>query len=379
MERGARHLALFGRSEPGQAARETLARLEKAGANVRVRRVDVSQETALRDALAALRDEAPPLGGVIHSAGVLDDGVVAQLDWPRFARVLAPKVDGGWTLHTATAGQPLDFFVLYSSIASLLGSPGQSNHAAANAFLDSLAHYRRACGLSAASLNWGAWLETGAAARDEVAGRAAERGLLGLAPAEGLAALERLLEPSLPQVGVVRLDWSRFLERYPEGAPRAFFGSVPRRAASQAAPRKTTADLRTRLQSASPGSREALLRSEVRAVAVKVLGLDPSASLDPRRPLQEMGLDSLMAVELRNALGAAVGEVLPATLLFDHPSVEALVTHLASDVLGLRAAAPAAEASPAASAKAAVVDAIEDLSDEEVERLLAEKRGGRRP
>ncbi len=378
VEKGARHLALFGRSEPLKAAREAIAALEKTGATVRTRRVDVSSEAGLREALKELRD-APPLAGVIHSAGVLDDGVVAQLDWPRFARVLAPKVDGGWALHRATRDETLDFFVLYSSIAGLLGSPGQSNHASANSFLDALAHYRRACGRPAVSLNWGAWLETGAAAGEDVASRAAERGLLGLTSDEGLAALERLLDPSSPQVGVMRLDWSRFLERYPAGASRAFFGSVPRKAAREAATTRRAPDLQSRLQSASPGSREALLRSEVRAVAVKVLGLEPSAAFDPRRPLQEMGLDSLMAVELRNALGAATGRALPATLLFDHPSVEALVSYLAAEVLGLRATATAAEVASPSSTRAAVVDAIEDMSDEDVERLLAEKRGGRRP
>jgi acyl carrier protein len=312
---------------------------------------------------------------VIHSAGVLDDGVVAQIDWTRFVKVLAPKVDGGWALHRATRDERLDFFVLYSSIAALLGSPGQSNHASANAFLDALAHYRRACGRPAASLNWGAWLETGAAAGEDVASRAAERGLLGLTPDEGLAALGRLLDPSCPQVGVMRLDWSRFLERHPAGAPRAFFASVPRKAATAAAAPRRAQDLESRLQSASPGGREALLRSEVRAVAVKVLGLQPTEAFDPRRPLQEMGLDSLMAVELRNALGAATGRALPATLLFDYPSVEALVSYLAAEVLGMRATA----AGQPSDTKAAVVDAIEDLSDEDVDRLLAEKRGGRRP
>jgi acyl carrier protein len=150
---------------------------------------------------------------------------------------------------------------------------------------------------------------------------------------------------------------------------------VPRETAAEAAPRPAPANLRARLQAASPGSREALLRSHVREAAVKVLGLDSAAGLDPRRPLQEMGLDSLMAVELRNALGTAVGQVLPATLLFDHPSVEALVRYLAGEVLGLRGADPA-EAAPVAE-KVAAVDAIEELSDEEVERLLAQKRGGR--
>jgi len=374
-ERGARHLALLGRRDPGPAARESIARMETAGVAVRVRRADVADESVLRGALADLLDGAPPLGGVIHSAGVLDDGVIAQLDWPRFASVLAPKVEGGWALHQTTRGHALDFFVLYSSVASLLGSPGQANHASANAFLDALAHYRRSCGLPAVSLNWGAWLETGAATRNDVAARAAERGVLGLTPSEGLEALGRLLEPASAQVGVVRVDWGRFQERHPGVSARGFLSSVLRETAAEAAPRPAPANLRARLQAASPGSREALLRSHVREAAVKVLGLDSAAGLDPRRPLQEMGLDSLMAVELRNALGTAVGQVLPATLLFDHPSVEALVRYLAGEVLGLRGADPA-EAAPVAE-KVAAVDAIEELSDEEVERLLAQKRGGR--
>jgi acyl carrier protein len=284
---------------------------------------------------------------------------------------LAAKVDGAWLLHAATRDRRLDFFVMYSSVASLLGSPGQANHAAANAFLDALAHHRRAAGLPAVSLNWGAWEDVGAAARLQVGARAAQQGVRGFSPRDGLAALDRLLAPEAAQVGVAAIDWPRLLARYPAGrTPRFLTSAAPRAAAPARSAGTAAGDLRKRLEEASPGSREHLLRSRVREEASKVLGLEDPQAIDPKRPLHEFGLDSLMAVELRNALGRAVAGTLPATLLFDHPTVDALVSFLSTEVLGW-AAAPA-DAAPATSS-AVALESIEGLSDDEVDRLLAER------
>jgi acyl transferase domain-containing protein/predicted O-methyltransferase YrrM/acyl carrier protein len=380
VERGARHLALVGRREPDAASQGAVERMRGAGASVRTLVANVADAAEMGTVFAKMAETLPPLAGVIHSAGALDDGVLTQLDWTRFQRVLAAKVDGGWILHTATREQRLDFFVLYSSVASLLGSPGQANHAAANAFLDALAHHRRACGLPAVSLNWGAWQDVGAAARMQTGERAAQQGVGGIPPRDGLAALAHILAPSAAQIGVAAIDWPKLLGRYPAGHAPAFLArAAPAKAAAPRAVAASVASLRQTLAQASPASREHLLRNHIREASRKVLGLSDAQSIDPKRPLQELGLDSLMAVELRNALGRALDSTLPATLLFDHPTLDALVAFVWMEVPGVSGAAAKAEVpekrvSPESGAD--VLSSVEDLSEEEVARLLAEKMGG---
>ena len=165
---GARNLMLLGRSEPSETTREVLEEMRQAGAQVRITQADISCYEQIARVFAEIETTMPPLGGIIHSAGVLEDGALLRQDWPHFARVMAPKVDGSWILHRLTVGKSLDFFVLFSSTAALLGSPGQGNHAAANSFLDALAYYRQAKGLPALSINWGVWAEVGSAAMRNV-------------------------------------------------------------------------------------------------------------------------------------------------------------------------------------------------------------------
>ncbi|NER24034.1 MAG: SDR family NAD(P)-dependent oxidoreductase, partial [Symploca sp. SIO1C2] len=164
---GAGHLVLMGRSAPSEAAQQVINQLERAGAQVVVVSGDVSKKQDVVRILAEIDSSYPPLRGVIHGAGVLDDGVLQQMSWERFTRVMAPKVEGAWHLHTLTEHLEIDFFVCFSSMASLLGSPGQGNYAAANGFMDALAHHRRAKGLAGLSINWGPWAEAGMAERLE--------------------------------------------------------------------------------------------------------------------------------------------------------------------------------------------------------------------
>jgi len=378
VERGARHLVLVGRREPDATAGAAIREMESAGASVRTVSADVADAGRMRELLRELVDGAPPLRGIVHSAGVLDDGVLTQLDWNRFGPVLAPKVTGAWILHEATLRAPLDFFVLYSSIASLFGSAGQSNHAAANAFLDSLAWERRALGVPAVSINWGAWAEVGAAARRGVGERVDETGIGGIPPAEGMEILGRLLNPERPQVGVVVVDWPRFLER--TGSDRLHFYrgvAQARRAPDEKAAEAPPVTWQEELAGLPAGNRLSLLESRIAEKAVRVLGIEGGQPPDPRRPLQEMGLDSLMAVELRNALAQGAGRPLPSTLLFDHPTIEALVAFLAPLLgAGQEAGIPTGATSKGpGEAHANVVSRIEEMSDEEVDRLLAERTG----
>ena len=208
IERGARHLILLGRTGAGEPIRAKLAELEAAGASVQVVAGDVTDAIQVARAVA---DTPYPLRGIVHAAGVLDDGLLINQAWSRFETVLAPKVRGGWILHELSRDHPLDFFVLFSSAASLLGSAGQTNHAAANAGLDALAHFRRGRGLPAQSINWGAWSDVGTLASRRLEGILAERGLGTISPEAGLQVLDQVLRIGAPQIGVIPVRWSQFL------------------------------------------------------------------------------------------------------------------------------------------------------------------------
>jgi acyl carrier protein len=270
----------------------------------------------------------------------------------------------------------LEFFVLFSSGASLLGSPGQSNHAAANAFMDALAHYRRAQGLPALSINWGPWAEVGAAARyklDE------HQKIEMLAPGAGLAALESALRQNrTAQIGVLPVEWDGFFARFSPGDEPPLYRELAREElrpnsgpARADKPALEEPDLRQRLDAALPNKRLPLLRDHVRAQAAKVLALNAS-QVDVNLPLQNLGLDSLMAVELRNLLGTSVGQTLPPTLLFDRPTVMGLTDYLSQDVLHLQFN-NVADKGIEAKIPPDVIDAFEDLSDDEMALLLVQK------
>ena len=209
---GARHLLLLGRREPTKEVREQIQTWEAQGAAVETAQVDVGDAQALAAVLGRVAESSYPLRGVIHAAGVLSDARLEQLSWAEFERVLAPKVDGAWNLHQLTKDLPLDFFVLFSSAASLLGSPGQANHAAANAFLDGLADYRRSQGLPALSLNWGAWSDIGSALKYQQ-GKALTglQGVSLISPEQGLEKLAQVWTQPIPQIGIVPIQWSALL------------------------------------------------------------------------------------------------------------------------------------------------------------------------
>jgi myxalamid-type polyketide synthase MxaB len=373
LQHGARHLTLVSRRAPSDAIRATLNELERQGGKIAVFQADVSQEKEVAKVLTEIGTTTPTLRGIIHGAGVLDDGVLARQEWSRFATVLAPKVAGGWNLHALTLDLPLDFFVLFSSVASLLGSPGQGNHAAANAFLDGLAHYRRAQGLPALSINWGAWGEVGAAANLTVDEHISRRGIGTIAPHNGLQALQQVFRRAKAQVGVSPVDWSKFIQQFPARlAP--MFSKMAHEARSEAKPRQQGAqqpELSQQLKQALPRERMQLIFAHVKDQVALIMGLDPSKPLDPRQPLNELGLDSLMAIELRNALGNTAGTTLPTTLLFDYPTVEAVAGYLARVVFALES--PVASDLLPQKHKEAVSANLEGLSEIEMASLLADE------
>jgi acyl transferase domain-containing protein/acyl carrier protein len=381
---GARALALMGRSAPDDAVRRRIAALEQAGVRVLVFTGDVASPDRVAGLIARVAAELPPLHGVIHAAGTLDDGALSQQSWPRFENVLAAKVAGAWHLHTQTRQLPLDFFVLYSSAAALLGSAGQTNHAAANSFLDALAQCRRSEGLPALSINWGVWRDVGAAVTSGAVERVGAQGIGLIAPDEGLALLGRLLRSAPAQVGVMPIDWPVFLRRFGSDAPH-FFAEFAQVAPQDVFAPETVPAVPTilrQLADAAPHRRITMIRDFVRASSGRVLGLPP-ARIDDQTPLSALGLDSLMAVELRNLLssGLELERRLPATLVFDYPTITAISQYLAQEALAVavldRAEPELVLPAVASDNLAAMVDALEDLSDEEIDRLLADKQWNR--
>jgi len=230
IQRGARHLVLSGRSEPSPEAMQLVEQLRAEGAEVLIAQADVSDRVQVENVIKKIRRDMPTLRGVIHAAGVLDDGALVNLDVKRMNNVMAPKVIGSWNLHQATLNFPLDFFILFSSVVSVLGSPGQGNYAAASSFLDAMAYYRRRLGLPAISINWGPWAEVGLAA--EATGRLNEQNastqhLIKVIKIEkGLEVLEQLLTEPTPQVVVLPFNLSNLLELYPAAARMPFFAEV---------------------------------------------------------------------------------------------------------------------------------------------------------
>ncbi|MFN3647971.1 MAG: type I polyketide synthase [Armatimonadota bacterium] len=308
--RGARHLLLAGRSAPSPAAEAVLHELRERGADVRAAQADVRREDDVRRLLSG-EDGLPPLRGIIHAAGVTADGLIGDLTPERFEEALAAKARGAWLLHQHSRGMALDFFILFSSIASFIGATGQTSYAAANGYLDGLARHRRSLGLPALSLNWGRWAGSGMAERLDESGRQRLEalGLRAMAPESCLAALDAALARSEPQLAVVDLDWKRFLERYSAGtAPRLFERLHEETAGSRL---DSEEDLADRLRAADKEERATLAVEYVAGAARRVLGLRAGRALDPAAPLIQLGLDSLMGVELRNRINTCLGIELP--------------------------------------------------------------------
>ncbi|MFG2268323.1 SDR family NAD(P)-dependent oxidoreductase [Streptomyces chartreusis] len=332
---GVRSLVLVSRRGASAAgAGELRTELEAAGASVTVAACDVSD----RSALAALLAEVGELSGVVHTAGVLDDVTVEGLTADRLHSVLRPKVDAAWHLHELTRDMELGAFVLYSSIAGLLGTAGQANYAAGNAFLDALAAHRRAAGLAATSLAWGLWEETssitGHLAEVDLR-RLARSGLLPLATDDAMALFDAAPATGESVLGVTRLD-TRAVRALGDQVPPLLSGLVrvnraQRPAATDGAPVAGTEGqgLAERLAVLSAADRERALVDLVRGRVAAVLGHADHTAIDADRPVQELGFDSLTAVELRNQLAGETGLRLPTTLVFDQPTPKALAQYLA--------------------------------------------------
>ncbi|MGQ0836941.1 SDR family NAD(P)-dependent oxidoreductase [Actinokineospora sp.] len=317
-EHGVKHLLLVSRSGvDAEGALATQAELTAHGAEVTVAACDVTDRAALAGLLAAI-PAAHPLTAVVHTAGVLDDGLVGSLTPRRLAEVLRPKVDAAWHLHELTREHDLAAFILYSSVSGVMGAPGQGNYAAANAFLDALAQHRRELGLQATSLAWGAWSPDGGMTSTLSAAdldRMERSGMPPLSPTQGLALFDAAIAGDDAVVVPVRINAAEL--RAQRLIPPVLKGLVTGTRRAAAATGQSTTSLRGRLKELDAAAREDLLRDLVVQRAAILLGHGDAAAIDPERNFLELGLDSLIAVELRNQLGDLVGLRLPSSVIFD--------------------------------------------------------------
>ena len=387
---GAKHLVLVGRRAPSVEGLPKLDALRRS-AVIETRTADVSCADDVRKLVAEITEDMPPLRGLVHAAGVLSDELLMNLTPERFREPLGSKIAGAWNLHTATLDQPLDFFVLFSSAAALVGSPGQSNYAAGNAFLDALAHYRRGIGLCAQSINWGPWSEVGLAARADRGTRLENRGLESMSPAQGRAIFRELLEKGPVQAGAIKIDLAEWSKYYPASARSAFFSELRHGAHETQSAEAHLSSVRETIAGLADEARIAALARYLKEQIARVLRLPAArvAELDADQTLNRLGVDSLMAVELRNRIDSDIGVAMPVIKLLQRPTISDLAGQIAAMLPTEKAKAAAASANGSGSSAAStatsngqfaadqeVLARLDQMSeqamDELLDRLLAE-------
>jgi acyl transferase domain-containing protein/acyl carrier protein len=367
-ECGARHLVLTSRSGASSPeATKFVEDLQERGVEVRIVSADVGAPDDVRRLFAEIKSGAQPLRGLFHLAMVIDDAPLAALTPERMRTVLGPKADGAWLLHQATLEMKLDCFVMFSSVSSIFGNPAQGNYSAANAFLDSLAHHRQALGLPALSVNWGVLGGVGFVARNErVADFLARQGTTEISPGEATALLESFLRAGSAQAISIRVDWGKWRQFFRGMQENPLLERIFATLESQESV-GATSDWRSRIDAASPADKQAVICQAVREAVGSVLRVKPD-SLRDDQPLTDLGLDSLMGVEIETSLEAAVGVALPPTSLMRARTIGQIASLIAGHLGG---AASVVESVPVAAQPetAGAVD-LDAISDEEIERLL---------
>ncbi|BBA44077.1 MULTISPECIES: bifunctional LLM class flavin-dependent oxidoreductase/SDR family oxidoreductase [Burkholderia] len=356
-DNGAGKIVVLGRSEPSPAAEKILRTLD-----ARFVRADLSRREDVADAISEIARSMPPLKGVFHLAGALDDALLTRQDDDFFHRAGSGKADGAWYLHELTADLPLDHFVLFSSMAALITMPGQGNYAAANSFLDALAQHRRAQGKPGLSVNWGPWAEIGHAATDYGRRAHEQLGALGvgtLPPELAIATLERLMASGVTQSGVAQIDWPTLFRVDAPAAGSALFSELAQPAAQPA--QQETALLR-QLHARAPRERVELITDTLAAMLAETLRLSSPDAIAPEQSLLDLGLDSLVALELTDRLTKVFGRPFRATLFFSYPNLQTLAQYVLNEL------------SP--SLPAPVVDeASGDLDEDDLSELIAQEIG----
>jgi acyl transferase domain-containing protein/acyl carrier protein len=371
--RGARHLILTGRSAPSALAQHEIAGLRRAGLRVVVERFCVGDAAQMQAVLERASQTMPMLKGVFHLAGIVDDGLLANLTWDRFQRVMEPKVQGAWNLHRLTTGLDLDHFVLFSSMASLLGTPGQGNYAAANAFLDGLAQFRRAMGLPGLSVNWGAWpigVAEQLSSHDKA--RWSDWGVQPFDIPSALELLEQLLAAGIAQAGAISIDWRRYRRHAHQAGDSSFLGELLPADESAGAP-----PFLHKLVQAPPARRRSLMENYVRSQVSELLRFPSIERVQPNDGFFNLGIDSLMSMELKNGLDAELKLNLRTTVAFDFPSSAALANHLLARLTECGTLNGSGSSASPEKKPAEDWQGLEELSQLELRQLLERELSGR--
>ena len=376
-ENGARHIVTMSRRGTPLAIGDQNAGIGpgESGCNIRAMRGDVANETDLSEVLSFIQEQMPPLRGIFHAAGVIDDEIIIRQSWQRFEAVLAPKIAGAWQLHRLTRHMPLDFFVLFSAGAALTGGVGQSCYTAANAYLDAFAAERRAQGLAATSIAWGPWSEDGMAANadDSIKRALVRKGWQWIQPKAGTRILALLLNNAPAHVGVLPMNWPRFFKNTHSGGANSLFDRIRWNLTTSVHDTgQPTLEIWSQLQAVSKTKRAEILRDFILSEAGRLFGMVGNLRINPQQPFQELGLDSLMAVEFRNLLIAALKITLPATLLFDYPTPEELIRFVSQQVLETMEEHATPTASPEFARLEDYSD-IENLTEAEADQLLLQE------
>jgi acyl transferase domain-containing protein/acyl carrier protein len=388
VEQGARNLVLIGRKVPqrhewsiipedsdiGQKI-QAIQALEKMGANVILAQADVSNQAQMSAVFEQLRDTQIPLKGIVHAAGVAEYKALQYIDFGTFESTLKPKVIGTWLLHELSQEMNLDFFVCFSSIASVWGSRGQGHYAAGNHFLDAIAHHRQALGLPALSINWGPWAG-GGMATEEFQTLLKRMGVQAWSPEEGIAVLGQILGTNIAQVTAAQVDWSIFKPIYEVKGQRSLLEQIDKQPQEEIEPSQLKRpEIIQQLEALSPNKRYGFLVAHLQTAVAKVLGLEPSHLPQIRQGFVELGMDSLMAVELKKSLEASLGHTLSSTLAFNYPNIEALGNYLTTEVLSLPAAESLSNLQKDSDEPSIASAELEQLSEDELASLLDEELG----
>jgi myxalamid-type polyketide synthase MxaE and MxaD len=350
---------------------------EGRGARITVAKGDVADEKAMQSLLKHLGKEAPPLRGIIHAAVDMTSRSISDLDLELFQKMCRAKALGGWVLHQLTLDLELDFFVLFSSTTALWGASGLGHYTAANQEIDLLAHWRREHNLPALSVHWGTWQEMRVASEADKE-KFEQAGLHAMAVTQALTALEHLIVADRTSAVVASVDWSALRAVYEARRARPLFAETgpPARTKNGMAPSQkpaTESEVRRQLQSASPARRRDILIAHLRSQAGDILGFDPSREIDLEQGLFDMGMDSLMAVELKGRLERSLGVPLSATFTFNYPTITALANYLFAEAPGYDAAPEKTMVTPIPAKSDSVDDLSDDFSEDEIAALLLKK------
>ena len=366
---GAQNIVLTGRRAASESAKAAIAAIEKSGTKVHVLQSDVGDDDSNAEVLARIKDTMPPLRGIIHAAGTLRDGPALTRESEDVYAVFRGKFEGACSLDRQTRGLPLDFFVCYSAAGTTLGASGQSLYAAANTALDALVVKRVREGYPGSSIAWGGWSGAGMLAELSASGRDGwdERGLVSITPESGFPQLEHSLQSGISNTIAIAVDWRMFTATAPSGLDLGPFSELTHGSAitGRGAVRAQERTLGTQLMAATPSERHARLQQCVKTAARSIIGLDADMHIDPDLPLKDIGLDSLMAVEMRNELAREIGLRLTATLLFDYPTVNRLIEYLDAQIHPSQQEKVGDRGSES--------DDLDNLSDKELAALLDEE------